>query len=149
MEETNRTNKEQIVKTVYSPLIEGNCYCINDIVRIQRTNKFTRIDVLCFFPRRENLKNGFTISKYTYIEPCGYNLKLEIIRTINLPFYPMTLNIKPNEKCFSFTLYFPPLPEDVTEINIIENKGKGYTFFTFLGVSVVKTRSLIKEIYKN
>lgn len=67
MLETNSANKKQNVKIVYSPLIKGNCYCINDIVRIQRTNNFTRIDIVCFFPRRENLNKGFTISKYTYI----------------------------------------------------------------------------------
>lgn len=68
-----------------------------------------------------------------YIEPVNSNIKYGLIKAIGIPIAPKKHYFQRQGEYHTYTLIFPALPKNTTQINIIEKEAPG-TFFNFYGV---------------
>ena len=71
-----------------------------------------------------------------FIRPCGSDLKLHLVKAINIPIAPQKYHFSHCGEILTYTLYFPGLPENTRSIDIIENTLPGNDWFNFFGVSI-------------
>lgn len=82
------------------------------------------------------------MGSYCFIRPVNSDLKLELIKTEEMPIKPDRLEFGKHGDMLYYTLFFPPLPHDVTEIDIIE-KEQDHFAFNFFNVSLIKTNPMM------
>lgn len=79
---------------------------------------------------------------YCFIRPINSDLKFDLIKTEEIPIKPDRLEFSKHGDLLYYTLFFPPLPEDVTEIDIIEDEQNRFAF-NFFNVSLIKTNPIM------
>ena len=111
------------------------------ILRIETNENYTKIDFV-HYADRKYLNGGWVrINRNTYIRPVKTDIKLSLIKVINIPVSPATHYYKSKKDCLFFTLFFPPLPAGIQKIDIIEESIDRHKRFRFYEVSVVKIRT--------
>lgn len=131
--------KKQVL--IYNPLIKHDTSRDLKVMRIELDDKFTRIDFVHHASRIYEKGGWVQIHKGCFIRPVGTGMKLRMVKAINIPIAPKKHYYKTTRDCFYYTLYFPALPKDVKEIDIIEMETSDPSFFNFYGVSVNKIKT--------
>jgi hypothetical protein len=85
------------------------------------------------------------IGPYCFIRPTNSNIKLVLIKTDEIPIKPDRLEFGKTGDMLYYSLFFPPLPNDVTEIDIIEDEMDRFAF-NFFNVSLIKTNPMMTTI---
>jgi hypothetical protein len=102
------------------------------IINIESDNQQVKID-FCYVNR-----NGYggwvRISPNSFIRPSGSEPRLVLSEAINISLAPEYIVFEKNEDVLYFTLIFPPLPNYVTEIDIIEDESdeNAFNFYNIL-----------------
>jgi hypothetical protein len=134
------TEKEKTIIT-YNPSVLKKDSADVEILRIEFEDDFTRIDFL--YRASSYYVNGgwIQISKQTYIRAVGSELKLSLIKAVNIPIAPHKHYFKSSCDMLAYTLYFPKVPKDCESIDIIEGDSGTNKWFNFYGVSMNKVRN--------
>ena len=133
--------KIEIEKFIYNPNIVW--YSTNDlkIMRIELDENYTRIDFVHYANRKYKNGGWVRINQDTFIRPTGTDTKLNLLKAVNIPVAPATHHYKSEKDCLFFSLYFPSLSKDITQIDIVEEGVIHHSRFRFYEVSVAKIRS--------
>lgn len=134
MKNNKENNVDSLEKTIYNPVIRVSCNINAEIIRIYRTLNQTQIDFVYHIRPVENCTAWIRIDKDTYIQPTNTKIKLFMTGVLNIPIAPRTIFINSITSFYCFSLFFPPLPKNVTEINIIEKDNPEEDWFNFRGV---------------
>lgn len=133
IEEKNRT-------LIYNPHIKTDMLKDMKVMRIELDDEFTRIDFVYYASRIYSGGGWVRIHDTCFIRPCKTKQKLKMLRAVNIPIAPKMHHFKSNKDCLYYTLYFPPLPKDTKEIDIIEMETSDPSFFNFYGVSMERVK---------
>jgi hypothetical protein len=103
------------------------------IKSIEASDEHTRIDFI--FRSSMIYVNGgwIQMDRGAYIQPVGSTVKYRLLKTIGIPIAPLKHYFKRNGEYFTYTLIYPALPKNTTQINIIEKEAAG-TYFNFYNV---------------
>lgn len=125
---------------IYHPVTKIKTIKDMKVMRIELDDEFTRIDFV-YYASKIYINGGWVNMHDTcFIRPCKTKLKLKMVRAVNIPIAPKMHHFKSNKECLYYTLYFPPLPKDTKEIDIIEMETNDPSFFNFYGVSMERVR---------
>jgi hypothetical protein len=92
------------------------------LLRITLTKTETKID-FGYKADEKYIRGGWiTISPATFIRPSHTNEKHILTNATNIPYGPELLHFNSKLEWRYFSLYFPPLPENIEEIDIIEKE---------------------------
>jgi hypothetical protein len=93
-----------------------------------------RIDFL-YYATNKYVNGGWVqIHPSTFIRPVGSQTQYRMIGTVNIPKNPVKHYFKSQRDMLFYSLLFPPVPKDVTHIDIIEKECNGGTWFNFYNV---------------
>lgn len=100
------------------------------LLRVEVREKFTKIDF--GYQTKDYYDNGgwINISPDTYIKLPNGN-KLKIIKAENVPFAPAKHHFETTVDYLFFSLYFPSLPPNTNQIDMIEADDSGSDWFNF------------------
>ena len=116
------------------------------IMRIELDDNLTRIDFV-YYPPGYYVNGGWVqIDPASFIRPAGTSTRLTLVKALGIPYAPSKHHFKTNKDVLYYTLYFPPLPDNVTEIDIIEKDISGGTYFNFYGVSMQRVRNEVIRV---
>ena len=103
------------------------------IKSIEATDEFTRIDFI--YRSSEIYDNGgwIQMDANAYIQPVGSTRQYRLVRAIGIPIAPLKYYFKKQGEYHTYTLIFPALPKNTTQIDIIEKLAPG-TYFNFFNV---------------
>ena len=108
-----------------------------EIINIEADSEQVKIDF------RYTNNNGYggwaRIDPKCFIRPVGTNTNLIMIKAEGMPMSPETLSFKKDGDILHYTLFFPPLPENVTAIDIIEDE-KDTNSFNFYNISLLNQK---------
>lgn len=110
------------------------------ILNIESDNEQVKI-VFCYTNHYDN-GAWVDMGSYCFIRPVNSDIKLELIKTEEMPIKPDRLEFGKHGDMLYYTLFFPPLPNDVTEIDIIEKEQDRFAF-NFFNVSLIKTNPIM------
>jgi hypothetical protein len=103
------------------------------IKSIESTEEYTRIDFI-YRSSMIYIDGGWIdMDAGAYIQPVNSNVKYGLIKAIGIPIAPQKHYFNRKGEFHTYTLIFPALPKNTTQINIIEKEAPG-TFFNFYGV---------------
>ena len=105
------------------------------IEKISLDDYFTKIDFVYISPKMYLNGGWIQINSGTYIRPIGSDKHYKMIKAINIPIEPSKYHFKSKGKVHHFSLLFPALPKNVTQIDIIEKFAEG-TYFNFFKVTL-------------
>ena len=142
--------KESPVKTdtgiTYNPLVKITPGCKLSVLRTELNEKFTRIDFI-YQATSYYINGGWVrIHDTCFIRPVGSDLKLRMIKAVNIPIAPKRHWFKTSKDMLCYTLYFPPLPAGTKTIDIIEMETNDPSFFNFYGVSVERIKTEVINV---
>lgn len=103
------------------------------IKSIEATEEYTRIDFIYRSPKKYVNGGWIQMDAGAYIQPVNSNIKYGLIKAIGIPIAPKKHYFQRQGEYHTYTLIFPALPKNTTQINIIEKEAPG-TFFNFYGV---------------
>jgi hypothetical protein len=87
------------------------------------------------------------ISPDTFIRAIDHEKKYKLINATNIPYGPERYHFNSTIEWRYFSLFFPPLPDEITEIDLIENelRKEDSTEFNFFNIRLndVKNQELI------
>lgn len=107
---------------VYNPLTEIAPHKNMQIMRIELDDDFTRIDFAYKAPRRYENGGWVRIERTCFIRPTFADIRLRMIRAVNIPIAPRQHEFRACGEYLYYTLYFPPLPKSTKAIDIIERE---------------------------
>lgn len=113
-----------------------------DIEKIERENDVTIIHLIVM--SEMDIGAWFCADKNIYLKSEENNFQTSIIKSVNIPTCPEKHNFKAKGEVLRFSLYFPPIPENITRINLIENCENACFFFN----DIVLDPNLNREIRK-
>ena len=90
------------------------------IVYIESGADQVRIDFR--YTNRHGYGGWVRMNPKCFIRPVGTELVLTMLRSEGIPISPKILSFNKNGDILFYSLFFPPLPENVTEIDIIEEE---------------------------
>lgn len=132
--------KEEQRVLVYSPMVKHETHTNMEVMRIELDEEFTRIDFV-YHASGQYANGGWVrIHDTCFIRPCNTELKLRMTKAVNIPIAPKRYHFKSSKGSLYYTLYFPPLPRDTKEIDIIELETNDPSYFNFYGVSVERIK---------
>lgn len=104
------------------------------LLRISVTETETKVDF--GYQATSYYINGgwIKISPNTFIRPKGTKKKFLLTNATNIPYGPEKLHFNSSIEWRYFSLYFSPLPEYITEIDLIENELGDDTDFNFYNI---------------
>ena len=129
--------KEQ-EKLIYNPTVKKLPAhdAIFKIMRIELEEDYTRIDFVY-----NNVKYDWVqIEANSFIRPVGTKTCYTLVKAQGIPYAPKKYNFKSANETLYYTLYFPALPKNVKEIDIIEKELPHGNYFNFYGVSMERVR---------
>ena len=131
---------KELEKLIYNPEVKKMPGKQNKdkIMRIEMNEDYTRIDFVVVAG-----KFGWVdIEPETFIRPAGTKTRLGLLKAQGIPLAPGKHFFKNPKESLYYTLYFPALPENVREIDIIEMEASipGTSYFNFYGVSMERVR---------
>lgn len=139
---TKKKEKHPLKKKKIQPLKLWNPDGLNHkldhrIKSIEITDEFTRIDFI--YRSSKVYTNGGWISmeKSAYITPVGSGERYGLIRAEGIPIAPNKFYFSRQGVFHTYSLFYPPLPNSVTTIDIIEREAPG-NFFNFYDVNYSK-----------
>ena len=123
------------------------------IVYIESGADQVRIDFR--YTNRHGYGGWVRMNPKCFIRPVGTELVLTMLRSEGIPISPKILSFNKNGDILFYSLFFPPLPENVTEIDIIEEEEE-INSFNFYNVSTLNkkismttnTTTVLKNIEK-
>jgi hypothetical protein len=119
------------------------------IEKISLEDDFTRIDFVYIAPKQYSNGGWIQIDSGCYIKPIGSEVRLRMIRAINIPLAPSKYYFKSKGQVHHYSLLFPALPKSVKFIDIIEKLAEG-TYFNFFKVALQHQEpKLIRIINEN
>jgi hypothetical protein len=132
---------------IYNPMILHKTSKNVQVMRIELDEKYTRIDFA--YQASSKYINGGWVQLHStcYIRPINTNLKLKLLKAVNIPIAPRKHFFKSTKDNLYYTLYFPALPPDTKAIDIIEMETSDPSFFNFYGVSVERIKKEFIRIY--
>lgn len=139
IEHSNKEAGNKIVK-IYNPTVQKNWQPSVEILAIERTEDYTRIDFL--HKADPKYINGGWVTMYpnTFIRINVTGETLSMIKAENIPLTPIRHHYKSKKAMLAYSLYFPKISENVRSIDIIERElGHPGNWFNFYGVSLVST----------
>lgn len=77
-----------------------------------------------------------------FIRPINSDVKLVLLKTEEMPIKPDRIEFEKSGDMVYYSLIFPPLPKDVTEIDIIEDEQDRFAF-NFFNVSLIKNNTIM------
>ena len=127
---------------VFNPIVKHQTVTTTEVVRIEQTNEYTRIDFI-YAPSEKYVSGWWVqIDRSTFIRPVGSSEKYYLVSAENITYAPIKTYLKGASVLHCYTLYFPKLPEETTKIDIIERENTTDTdWFNFYGVSMEKVLS--------
>jgi len=130
------------VRTVHNPSLDYQDSPGVRVLRITEEAGLTRIDFVCY----SRTFSWGNIIPESFIRPANTSIQLGLVEAVNIPVAPGKHFFHHRDQALYYTLYFPPLADDVATIDIIEKEGTqphNFRFFNFYGVSLEK---IAKEI---
>ena len=145
-----RINKNNIEKKlselIFNPMIRKRTLKNIQVLRLELDEKFTRID-FAYLSGTKYINGGwFQIHATCFIKPVNSDLKLSLIKAVNIPLAPKKHFFKTTKDCLYYTLYFPPLPNNTKAIDIIEMETNDSNYFNFYGVSVERIKKEVINV---
>ena len=116
-----------------------------DIYKIELNTDFTRIDFIYQAPDKYINGGWIEMDPNSFIRPASSSTIYKMVKAINISIAPIKTYFKKSGQIHVFTLIFPPLPSDVTVIDIIEKEGLG-TYFNFYNVQLEKNATTIIHV---
>ena len=123
-------------KIIYKPFIEFKVVESVDVLRIQLSDDYTKIDFIVYASRFDWVQ----IQKDTFIRICGSEVKLNLIEAVNISIAPRKHFFRNRNEFLCYTLCFPAIPKDTKSIDVIERETEvrsgNFTWFNFYGLSL-------------
>lgn len=110
------------------------------IINIESDNKQVRIDFCYTNPYDEG--GWVNMGNKCFIRPVNSDLKLGLITAEEIPIKPDKLEFHKYGDILYYTLFFPPLPQNTTEIDIIEDE-EDNNAFNFYDISIIQTNLIM------
>ena len=122
---------------INNPSITKNPDSFINIDSIVLDEELTRINFIAY-PDTITYDSGWWVQleQSCFIRPVGSDIKLKLLKAVNIPFSPIKYYFKSRNDRLAYTLYFPALPNNTERIDIIEREVSDCTYFNFFGVSV-------------
>jgi hypothetical protein len=130
--ETDRNLKVDQPVKLYNP--EGMDHTKSLRIKgIEATEEYTRIDFI-YRSSMVYINGGWIqMERNAYIQPVGSTQKYRLLRAIGIPIAPLKHYFKRQGEYYTYTLIFPALPKNTTQIDIIEKLAPG-SYFNFYNV---------------
>lgn len=106
------------------------------LLRITVTNIEIKVDFGYQATSHYEKGGWIKISPQTFIRPKGTNKKFILTNATNIPYGPEKLHFNSTIEWRYFSLYFPPLPEDVSFFDLIEKEHGTDNDFNFYGIKL-------------
>ena len=119
---------------VHNPKVEKGTKVDHQVLKIEMGDELTRIDFMYRNPY--DYSGWIQISGNSFIRVAGSQVKLGLVKAVNIPIAPTKHFFKRKGDYLAYTLYFPALPKGTKKIDIIEREASGGTWFNFYGVSM-------------
>jgi hypothetical protein len=119
---------------VHNPKVEKGTKVDHQVLKIERGDELTRVDFMYRNPY--DYSGWIQISGNSFIRVAGSQIKLGLVKAVNIPIAPTKHFFKRKGDYLAYTLYFPALPKGTKKIDIIEREASGGTWFNFYGVSM-------------
>ena len=123
------------------------------IISIESDSEQVRIDFR--YTNRYGHGGWVRIDPESFIRPVGTDTMLTLLKAEGMPVSPKTLSFKKDGDILHYSLYFPPLPEEATEIDIIEDEedNKSFNFYSILlkqttHIMTTNSTNVLKNIEK-
>ena len=138
--EIEKPKLKELEKLIYNPTVKKGPEnkSKHKIMRIENEDEYTRIDFVVVAG-----KYGWVdIEPNTFIRPVGTDSRLTLVKAQGIPVAPRQYFFKNRTESLYYTLFFPSLPKNVSEIDIIESEHSfpGHCYFNFYGVSMERVR---------
>lgn len=137
-----RELEKPIFISVFKPQKASNA----ELLRICNEDDLTRID----FIYRANalfVNGGWAqISPQSFIRPVGSDMKLMLVKAVNIPYAPNKHYFKSHTEILIYTLYFPRIPAGTLTIDIIEEETTDPMYFNFYNISIEAARTKVLEV---
>lgn len=128
------TDKQQVV--IYYTNARLNPNKSTNLLRISMDDEFTKIDFL-YLANNQYVNGGWVqIHDSCFIKVCGTDIKLKMIKAINITIAPKKHFFKSKKDMLCYTLIFPALPKGTKKIDIIEMETNDSSFFNFYGIPI-------------
>ena len=135
--------EKKINELIFNPWIRKRTLRNIQVIRIELDEKFTRID-FAYNTDSKYINGGWVQMHYScFIRPVNSDLKLSLIKAVNIPLAPKKHFFKTTKDCLYYTLYFPTLPINTNAIDIIEMETNDSNYFNFYEVT---TERIEKEV---
>ena len=119
---------------VHNPRVEKGTKVDHQVLKIEMGDELTRVDFMYRNPY--DYSGWIQISGNSFIRVAGSQIKLGLVKAVNIPIAPTKHFFKRKGDYLAYTLYFPALPKGTKKIDIIEREASGGTWFNFYGVSM-------------
>ena len=119
---------------VHNPKVEKGTKVDHQVLKIEMGDELTRVDFMYRNPY--DYSGWIQISGNSFIRVAGSQIKLGLVKGVNIPIAPTKHFFKRKGDYLAYTLYFPALPKGTKKIDIIEREASGGTWFNFYGVSM-------------
>ena len=119
---------------VHNPKVEKGTKVDHQVLKIEMGDELTRSDFMYRNPY--DYSGWIQISGNSFIRVAGSQVKLGLVKAVNIPIAPTKHFFKRKGDYLAYTLYFPSLPKGTKKIDIIEREASGGTWFNFYGVSM-------------
>jgi hypothetical protein len=119
---------------VHNPKVEKGTKVDHQVLKIEMGDELTRVDFMYRNPY--DYSGWIQISRNSFIRVAGSQIKLGLVKAVNIPIAPTKHFFKRKGDYLAYTLYFPALPKGTKKIDIIEREASGGTWFNFYGVSM-------------
>ena len=119
---------------VHNPKVEKGTKVDHQVLKIEMGDELTRVDFMYRNPY--DYSGWIQISGNSFIRVAGSQIKLGLVKAVNIPITPTKHFFKRKGDYLAYTLYFPALPKGTKKIDIIEREASGGTWFNFYGVSM-------------
>ncbi len=107
------------------------------VLRIELNEDYTRIDFV-----GNNEQFGWVqIDPNSFIRPTKTKSCHRLVKAEGIAIAPQKHFFNRANQTFYFTLYFPAIPKNIKEIDIIEQENSNDSYFNFYGVSIEKIQS--------
>jgi len=138
--------EKKLSELIFNPWIRKRTLRNIQVLRLELDEKFTRID-FAYLSGTKYINGGWVqIHDSCFIKPVNSDLKLSLIKAVNIPLAPKKHFFKTTKDCLYYTLYFPPLPINTKEIDIIEMETNDSNYFNFYGVSVERIKKEVINV---
>jgi hypothetical protein len=138
--------EKKLSELIFNPWIRKRTLRNIQVLRLELDEKFTRID-FAYLSGTKYINGGWVqIHDTCFIKPVNSDIKLSLIKAVNIPLAPKKHFFKTTKDCLYYTLYFPPLPINTKAIDIIEMETNDSNYFNFYGVSVERIKKEVINV---